>query len=343
MKTFLKTSLKTSLTALALAGSVAAAQAQDVTIRVHHFLSSKAPLHAQVLVPLAERIAEASDNRIKIEIFDSMSLGGRPGDLYDQAVDGAVDAVLTLPGYTPGRFNRAEVFELPFMMQDAVATSKAFWDLIDGDLQGAEFDEVQVLSGWVHGPGVIHSKEPIASLEDMSGKELRGPTRLITDLLGELGATPVGMPLPLIPENLSKGVISGTVIPWEVTPSIKLAELVTNHTEISGDRALYTAVFVLAMNRDAYDAMPEDLQAILDAETGKAMAEFASSVMVGADAFGRTQAEANTFITLDEAEVARWIEASQPVYDRWIARASDEGFDGEAAIAQAQDLIAANQ
>ncbi|MEM7614303.1 MAG: C4-dicarboxylate ABC transporter, partial [Pseudomonadota bacterium] len=97
------------------------------------------------------------------------------------------------------------------------------------------------------------------------------------------------------------------------------------------------------MNRDAYDAMPEDLQAILDAETGKAMAEFASSVMVGADAFGRTQAEANTFITLDEAEVARWIEASQPVYDRWIARASDEGFDGEAAIAQAQDLIAANQ
>ncbi len=334
---------KTSLVALAVATSATVATAQDVTIRVHHFLSQKAPLHSKFLVPFAESVDKASEGRIKIEIFDSMSLGGRPGDLYDQAVDGAVEAVLTLPGYTSGRFNRVEVFELPFMMQDAKATSGALYDLVESELQDGELEETKILASWVHGPGVIHSEEPIASLEDLAGKEMRGPTRLVTDLLGELGATPVGMPLPKIPENLSKGVISGAVIPWEVVPAIKLQELVSNHTEITGDRALYTAAFVLAMNWDAYEDMPEDLQAILDAETGKALSLFAAETMVSADAGGRGTAESNNIIQLDQAEVDRWIEASQPVYDRWVARASDEGFDGQAAIDQARELIAANQ
>lgn len=335
--------IKTSMTALAFASAATFAHAQEVTIRVHHFMSAKAPLHANFLVPFAERVAKASDGRIKIVPYDSMSLGGRPGDLYDQAVDGAVEAVLTLPGYTSGRFNRSEVFELPFIMQNSVATSQAYYDLIESDLQEGELADTKILTAWVHGPGVIHSEDPITKLEDLAGKEMRGPTRLVTDLLGELGATPVGMPLPKIPENLSKGVISGAVVPWEVTPSIKLAELVNNHTELGGDRALYTAVFVLAMNWDVYEAMPDDLRAILDAETGKGLSKFAGEVMRDADAFGRSKAEGNNIIQLDDTEVARWIDAAQPVYDRWIARASEEGFDGAAAIEQAKGLIAANQ
>lgn len=335
--------IKTALAAIAVTSAATFAQAQDVTIRVHHFMSQKAPLHAQFLVPFAERVAAASDGRIKIEVFDSMSLGGRPGDLYDQAVDGAVEAVLTLPGYTTGRFNGTEVFELPFIMQDSVATSKAFYDLVESDLQDGEYEETKILAAWVHGPGAIHSKEPVTKLEDIVGKELRGPTRLVTDLLGELGATPVGMPLPKIPENLSKGVISGAVVPWEIVPSIKLQELVNNHTEFSGDRALYTSTFILAMNWDVYEEMPEDLRAILDAETGKALSVLGAEAMVVGDTRGRTTAEGNNIIQLDEAEVARWIEASQPVYDRWVARAAEEGFDGQAAIDQAKALIAANQ
>ncbi|MEM8789405.1 MAG: TRAP transporter substrate-binding protein [Pseudomonadota bacterium] len=335
--------LKTAVAGAVFAILGAQAQAQDVTIRLHHFLPEAAPLHAQMLVPLAERLSERSDGRLQVELFSSMSLGGRPGDLYDQAADGAVDVVLTLPGYTAGRFPQAEVFELPFIMQDSVATSKAFWDLIENDLQDGEFADVQVLTGWVHGPGVIHSRDPITKLEDLQGMELRGPTRLVTDLLGELGASPVGMPLPQIPENLSKGVITGAVVPWEVTPSIKLAELVSNHTQLGGDRALYTAVFVLAMNIDAYDAMPEDLRAILDEETGKALAETAGEVMVNADAFGLSVAENNNIVTLEEGEVARWIEAAQPVYDRWVSAAGDAGFDGAATIEKARSLIADNQ
>jgi len=165
---------------------------------------------------------------------------------------------------------------------------------------------------------------------------------VVTDLLGELGAIPVGMPLPAIPENLSKGVISGAALPWEITPSIRLAEMITNHTVIEEGPALYTATFILAMNIDAYDDMPDDLRAILDEQTGKTLSETAGNVMRNRDQIGRDAAAGNTFIELDEAELARWVEAAAPVYDRWVERANDAGFDGQAAIDQAIALIEEN-
>ncbi len=319
------------------------AQAQEVTLRVHHFMSPTSNWHSLFLKPLAERLAQASDGRLKLELFSSMSLGGRPSDLYDQAVDGAVDIILTLPGYTAGRFPQAEVFELPFMITDPMAASKAYWDLIESDLQQSDFDEVKVLTGWVHGPGVIHTQEPITRLEDLKGMEIRGPTRLVTDLLGELGASPVGMPLPKIPENISKGVIKGAAVPWEIVPSIKLAEMVHNHTEMSDGHVLYTAIFVLAMNQEVYDDLPDDLRAILDAETGKTLAITASEMVKTTDATSRKAAASNNIIVLDDAEVERWITASKPVYDRWIDNAEKAGFDGAATIARARQLMQENQ
>ena len=330
-----------ALTAVAFS-ALGTAYAQEVTLRFHHFMPPPATLSAHFFIPWAEEVEAASDGRLKVELFPSMSLGGAPGDLIDQAIDGAVDISLTLTGYTPGRFDRSEVFELPFMMSDPVATSGAFYDFIESDLQDAELADAKILAAWVHGPGVLHTKEPIERLEDLAGNEVRGPTRVITDLLGELGATPVGMPLPAIPESLSKGVITGTVLPWEITPAIKLGELVSNHTELGGDRALYTATFILAMNWNAYDALPVDLRELLDSMTGKQMSMDVGRTMAERDAAGRAVYEGNNIIQLDEAEVARWVEAAQPVYDRWIERASERGFDGQATIDLARELIANN-
>lgn len=318
------------------------AHAQEVTLRLHQFLPPPAPVPAQILKPWGENVAAASGGRIKIEHFDAMSLGGRPPELMDQARDGVVDLSMTVVGYTPGRFPRTEVFELPFMMTNPVATAKAYWEMVENDFQNNEYADVKVLGAWVHGPGVIHTKGGVSNLEDMQGQTLRGPTRIINDLLSELGAEPVGMPLPAIPEAISKGVVKGTVIPWEVTTAIRLSELVSNHTEFSGDEALYTAAIVLVMNKAKYEALPDDLRAILDAESGAKLSAFATQVMWDMDAPARQIAvdAGNSIVTLDEAEVARWKAASQPVIDRWIADMSDKDIDGEALIEEAKSLIA---
>lgn len=338
-RSFVKSALLGAAAAIAVSS---AAYAQEVTLRLHQFLPPPAPVPAQILKPWGAQVEEASGGRIKIEHFDAMSLGGRPPELMDQARDGVVDLAMTVVGYTPGRFPRTEVFELPFMMTDPVATAKAYWEMVATDFQNNEYQDVKVLGAWVHGPGVIHSADGVNSLEDMQGLTLRGPTRIINDLLSELGAEPVGMPLPAIPEALSKGVVKATVIPWEVTTAIRLSELVSNHTEFSGDESLYTAAIVLVMNKAKYEALPDDLRAIIDAESGEKLSAFASQVMWDMDAPARQIAvdAGNTIVTLDDAEVARWKEASQPVIDRWVADMDAKGIDGAALIEQARSLIA---
>ncbi|MAY86199.1 MAG: C4-dicarboxylate ABC transporter [Pseudooceanicola sp.] len=338
---FKRNLLKGALAGLLLAPLPLAAQ--EVTLKLHQFLPAPATVPKLILKPWAERVEAASDGRIKIDHFDAMALGGTPPSLMDQAIDGSADIIMTVVGYTPGRFPKTEVFELPFMMTDPIATSKAFMEMVETDLQAGEYGDVKVLGAWVHGPGVVHTRNPVASLDDIEGLKMRGPTRVITDMLNELGATPVGMPLPAIPEALSKGVIDGTVIPWEVTPAIKLSELVNNAVEFTNSKeALYTATIVTVMNRAAYDALPDDLRAILDAESGQKLSEFAAQVMFERDKPGRDLAESNgtKFVQLDAAEIDRWKAKSQPVVDRWIADMETKGIDGRALIDEARALIA---
>jgi TRAP-type C4-dicarboxylate transport system substrate-binding protein len=335
--------LMKSVAAAALAfGLAPMAMAQEVTLKLHQFLPPVATVPAKILKPWAAAVEQGAGGKVKIEHYDAMALGGKPTDLMDQAIDGVADIVMTVVGYTPGRFPKTEVFELPFMMTDPIATAKAFQDLVDTDLQAGEYSGVKVLGAWVHGPGLIHSKDPITKLEDLAGKKLRGPTRVISNMLAELGATPVGMPLPAIPEALSKGVIDGTVIPWEVTPSIRLAELAKNHLEFGGKESLYTATIIMVMNKAKYESLPEDVRAAIDAESGMKLAEFAAQVMYDYDKPGRDIAVAagNTITTLDEAEVARWKEKAKPVVDTWVADMQGKGIDGAALIEQAKALIA---
>ncbi len=317
------------------------AMAQEVTLRLHQFLPLQAAIPANAIQPWIDKIEADSDGRIKIEHYPSMQLGGAPPSLYGQAKDGVVDIIWTLMGYTPGRFPTSEAFELPFMTGSSEASSRAFHEyMMENAVE--EFADTRPLVFHTHGPGWIHSNKPIANLEDVSGQKLRGPTRVITNLLGKLGATPVGMPVPAVPEALSKGVIDGTVLPFEVTVPLRVSELVDNHTGFETNPGLYTATFVLTMNNDSYDRLPDDLKAVIDANSGPDVAAMFGAVMDAGDIAGRAIADAsgNTVTALDDAEKARWMAAAQPVVDEWLIEMEGMGIDGQALIDSAKALIA---
>ena len=330
-----------ALLSASVAGSVAG-QAQEVTLKLHQFLPSQATIPKLFLKPWAEKVEKESGGRIKISHFPSMQLGGRPPALFDQVKDGVADIVWTLPGYTPGRFPCAEVFELPFMMTNAEATSKAFNDYA-AKYCAKDFKDVKVLAVHVHGPGMFHVKgNGIHKLEDMKGKKLRGPTRIINSLLKRLGAVPIGMPLPAVPSALAKGVIEGTVIPWEVTRAFKIAELTKTHTEFGGDHALYTAAFIFAMNKAKYDALPADLKKVIDNNSGAETGGWAGRVMQEQDAPAKKVAvdRGNTIVTIEGAELQRWKDAAKPVVAAWIAEMNAKGRPGQAMVDDARALIA---
>ena len=326
---------------VAAAGLTAtSATAQDVTLKLHQFLPAQANVPKLILDVWADKVEADSDGRIKIDRYPSMQLGGKPPELMDQAIDGVADIVWTVVGYTPGRFPSTEVFELPFMMTNARAVSRAYWEMFEKHMKDTEFKDVHILGTWVHGPGLIHTKDPVSSPADLQGMKIRGGSRSINALLTKLGATPVGMPVPAVPEGLSKGVIDGTTIPWEVTAALKVPELVGNHTEFSG-AALYTLTFVLAMNKDKYNGLPDDLRAVIDANSGVELSVFAGGVMEDADGPARKLAEdrGNNIITLDAAATEEWRALSQPIYDEWIADMDSKGKDGQALLDEARELI----
>ncbi|QFT62491.1 TRAP transporter substrate-binding protein [Roseivivax sp. THAF30] len=315
--------------------------AQDVTLRLHQFLPAQANVPKNVLDVWADSVEEDSGGRITVQRFPSMQLGGTPPELIDQVVDGVADVIWTVAGYTPGRFPRAEVFELPFTMTDAGPVSRAYWRLAEETMMDQDFADFKVLGLWVHGPGVIHSETPVETLDDLNGMKLRAPTRLTTRLFSELGATTVGMPVPAIPEALSKGVVNGAVIPWEVTGALRVNELVDNHTTF-GDETLYTTTFIFAMNQDRYDALPDDLKAVIDQNSGLEFSGFAGAQMQEDDAGPRDaaiEAGAN-IIEISGEELERWKEAGQAVTDAWVAEMDENGMDGSALRDRAAELIA---
>ncbi|CTQ48922.1 TRAP transporter substrate-binding protein [Jannaschia donghaensis] len=338
--------LRTLTVALALSGpAMAPVAAQEVTLRFQHFVNPNSANPTYFMQPWADAIEEQSGGRIKVELYPFMQLGGAAPNQYDLIADGAVDGGWVIPGYQPGRFPKAEALELPFMTsKSAEASSRGAWAFTQQHLLD-DFAEVHVIAAHLHGRGIIHKKgAPIAVVEDFAGLTLRGPSRPATLLLDKLGANPVGMPVPAFPEALSKGVIEGGVIPWEQAPSLKLDELTDSHTDVAGDRSLYNLYFLWAMNRGVYDGLPEDLKAVIDANSGLMASEWAGRAHDRGDAEAEATigAETDNATTELSPEVTAQIEAlGAEVTAEWIEEMTARGLNGSDLVADAQAAMSA--
>ncbi|WP_370312210.1 TRAP transporter substrate-binding protein [Sagittula sp.] len=329
-------------TALALTLATGAA-AQEVTLRFQHFVSPNSANPAHFIEPWAEKVEKESGGRIKVEIYPFMQLGGTAPEQYDLIVDGVIDGGWVIPGYQAGRFPETEVLELPFMVtKSAEEASVAAWTFTQKYLTD-DFADVHLIAAHMHGRGLIHMKgDAPETVDDLQGKKLRGPSRPATLLLEKLGAVPIGMPVPQFPEALSKGVLDGGVITWEMSPSLKLDELTDSHTDVAGDKSLYNLFFIWGMNKDVYDSLPEDLKAVIDANSGLETSAWAGRAHDTGDAEGRAVMEAagNQIATLSEEETAHIRELGDEVIDEWIADMDAKGLPGQQLVDDARAMVA---
>src|SRR4051812_41714149 len=337
-RTLLKSGAATVLATPALTGFAQ----QSVTLKFHTFMAPTSNVWLNMHKAWMDKVEKDSGGRIKFESYPAMQLGGTPVQLYDQARDGVVDIVWTLPGNTAGRFPRVEVFELPFIMTNAEATSRAYWEYVQ-TFAPDEFKDTQVIALQVHGPGVIHTADKaVRTVSDMRALKMRAPTRQVTTLMPALGATPVGMPLPQIPDALSKGTINGCVIPWEVVPSVKVHELTKYHAEFDpAGGSLYTTTFVMAMNKAKYNSLSPDLKKVIDANSGLQTSGWLGKVQQGGDVAGRKAAadRGNTIFTVSANEAQNFRRRSRQIEVEWMEDMNKRGFDGKKLLETARALI----
>ena len=342
----MRQSLRTLASGAALATACAAggAAAQQVVLKVHHFLPAPSNAQVNIIAPWCDKINKESNDRLKCQIYPSMQLGGTPAQLFDQAKDGVADIVWTLPGYSAGRFTKSEVFELPFFTRSAKGASQALWEFVQKNAMD-EFKGVKPIFMHVQDGAVFHflNKTP-KSMEDLKGLKIRAATRINSRMQQALGATPVQMPLPAIPESLTKGVIDGAMVPWEGVPAVKLQEIAKYSLDIpNGAPKISNSIFLFGMNQAKYDSLPADLKKVIDANSGGAV-----SAQVGEKGFDAViepnrkaaRDKGDNIVFLTNTEIQRWQKASAGVEAEWIKDVTAKGGDGRKLLKDARDLQA---
>jgi TRAP-type C4-dicarboxylate transport system substrate-binding protein len=319
------------------------AQAQQVVLKVHHFLPGTSNVHVNIIQAWCDKVGKESADKLKCQIYPAMQLGGTPAQLFDQARDGVADIVWTIPTYSAGRFTKSEVFELPFLTRSAKGSSQAYWSFVQKNALD-EYAGVRPIFLHTNDGSSFHlsSAKGVRTLEDLKGLKIRAATRLNSRMLAALGATPVQMPLPSVPESMSKGVIDGAMVPWEGVPAAKLQEIAKSHLDApAGQPKFANSIFAFVMNQAKYDGLAPDLKKVIDANSGMAVSAWAGEKFDAVVAANHKLAgdRGNALLTLTDAEFQRWVKASADVDDQWVKEVGAKGGNGSALLDDARALI----
>lgn len=340
MKHFIKKGLALFIGFLVTTGIVWAKD-KPTTLIMHHFLSTSAPPHAHLLVPWAKEVEELSKGKIKIDIYPSMTMGGKPNELYKQARDGTADIIYTVAGYTPGVFPRVEVYELPTVhtnssLKTALAIKENF-ELIKDD-----FSQVKPLLIAVSGSNQIHTtSKKITKLSDLRGLKLRTPSRAGAWYIEELGARAVGMPIPDVMQSLHKKAIDGAILPMEMFPAYKFQDITQYTTELKEGGGFGVAVLLLLMNKKKFDSLPKELQNAIDKASGIALIERFSKFASDSEVLGKKlqKDSGGEVISLSESETKKFNQAGQRVVQRWVEEMNSKNIDGQKIVDAARKSI----
>ena len=331
-----------AVAAMGVGSGVSHAAPETVTLKVAHFLPTSSNVHQGLVVPWCEKINKESGGKLKCQIYPSMQLGGTPSQLFDQVRDGVADVIWTAPTYQAGRFTKTEVFELPFMVKKSEKASQALWEYIQKNSLD-EFKGARLIFTHLHDGAPLHfGKKSVKTLEELKGSKVRAPTRLSSKALTALGAIPVQMPAPAVPEAIAKNVVDGASLPWEVMTSLKMQEICKTHTETGPGHATVSNTFlVLAMNQAKYNGLPPELKKVIDNNSGIETSKWAGKNM---DSFQQparkiAQDRRNAFNVLTDAEYGRWVKATEAVDDEWIKEVSAKGANGKALLNDARALL----
>ena len=325
-----------AVAAMTFAG--AEANAEVIKLKLSHFLPSSHPTQKDFIEPWVAELEKRTNGKVKVEIYPAGSAFGHVAKQFDQVRAGVVDIAHGLTGFPRGRLPRTLVTDLPFLVKTSDAASKTLWGLYP-DYLASEYKGMKMLAMHAHNAGLIHTREKkVEKMEDLKGLRLRTPSLAISNMLKQLGATPVGLPPTQVYENLQKGVIDGNVFPYEAVNSFKLYEVLGYHL----DAKAYTTSFYFAMNEKKYKSLPEDVRKVIDEISGQTLVDKFGPWWTKWDQPGiaAIKKKGNMVTTLTDEERAKWRTALQPMIDNYLSDMEKKGVKNAREIyAKAQELV----
>lgn len=297
------------------------------------------PTHVQCATAeaWAREIEERTEGRVKITTYPGGSLTKAP-ECYAGVVNGISDIGMSCLAYTRGRFPLMEGVDLPLGYPSGLVASRAA-DAMYRAYRPAELDDTHVLYLHAHGPGILASRTPVQSLEDMQGLKVRA-TGLSSKIVRSLGGVPVGMSQPETYEALQKGVVEATLCPIETLKGWKQGEVISSVTDTSVIG--YTTSMFVTMNKQVWAGLPEDIQSIFT-EVSREWVDRHGRAWDAADEEGAAfvRSLGHSIIDLPSAEEPRWIAAVADILDDYVQKTTRENLPGAEFLEALKTRIAA--
>jgi len=309
--------------ALMLPGASAVSQAEE--LRLSTFVPPVHVIYREIITPWAQEVSKATNGEVKITLYPSLQLGGKPPELYRQVSEGVIDATFTLPGYTSAAFPRTQMIELPGLKKDGIAATNMMWDVLDPYLL-PEYKDVKIIALWgAEDAGLMSRTKPIRTLDDLKGMRMRAPSAQQAKQLEQMGAVPVAMPVTQVYQSLERGVVDGVMIPFSTIVDFRLGEVAKAYT-VPGP-LFGRSSFLIAMNRKKYDSLSPSARAAIDRVSGRGLSLKATEVYVKRAEQGLESVKGKATITeFSPEEQARIAAVLKPIIKEWVQNSEGKGI-----------------
>lgn len=318
-----------------------AVTAQTVTL-TYAFFAPATTFPAKQMEYWAEQVAKRTNGQVRVQTFPGGTLLGAR-EMYDGVTSGVADIGLGSPSYDPGRFPLTSGASLPVGFPNATVASQTLWALTQ-EVQPKEFDNYKVIAMFTTEPGYIMSRRPARNAAELNGMKLRAAGTGVP-VLAALGAAPIGMPMPEVPQAVQTGVIDGTMTSREVLQDFRLAESLKYVT----DYPTVVVSFAAVMERKRWERLPDNVQAVIE-ELGPEMAawtgRYHDEQNVGRALEWAQQEQKLEIVALTDEERASWDAKLAPMEAQWVQDMSTRGINAEGYLArlrQLRDEFAAQQ
>lgn len=318
----------------AASGNASSSSSGDKPIELTYaFFAPATTFPAKQMEKWKEEVEKRTNGKVTVKLFPGGTLL-TDKNMYDGVKSGVADIGLSVMTYEPGRFPLMTIAEMPSGFPNAKVASQVVYDLMQEYPQEA-FKDMQLVTAFATEPAYLQTKDPIAKLSDLKGKQIRISGALAPVLKG-MGASPVGMSQSEAVEALQTGVISGYVSSREVLKDLKFAEMVKYETNYP----LTVSTFAAVMNKDKWDSLPPDVQKVIQ-ELGPEMAawagEYLDTAVKGAMEWAQTE-QGFKVIELSPEEKKAWDEKLKPFQDKTVEELKAKGLPAEEFRARVYEL-----
>ena len=327
------------IAAMFVCGPASAAESKPIELSFTHTIPPVVPI-AKVYEQWAAMLSEKSQGRVKINFYWSESLL-KAAEFYRGVQTGQADITYYVIGLDWGLMPLNMFTKLGFMgYRNKTEGTEVYHKIFNKfpEIRN-EFKGVKVMAARM-GPAyqLCFTNKQVQVPADLKGMKVISVGGSMAKEMVAMGAATMDVKVGDLYMSLERGLAEGISTHIPILQAFGILPLVRNITLFEGGTAM--GPDMLLMNLNTWNNLPADIQKIFDdlspwlgQELIKADNGFEAMVL------GKAREMGHTIITPTAEQMKLWIEAVQPIHQKWIADNEAKGLPAQAVYDEAKRLI----